>query len=132
MSAIAKAVTSPHSASPPELRTKRIKDGKSLRISISLLFACRLVAEGQEPLAAIALPRLHHQLLPETVFAEQWSTPSASFDVAENVLEALKQRGHSVVSTDTGAVCQVVAVDPDTGTLTAASDPRKDGAPSGY
>ena len=93
---------------------------------------CRLVALGNDPLVAVAGPRLHHQLLPDYISAERWNTTSASFSVPDSVLEALQRRGHVVVPSDWGSVVQLITVDPDTSVLTAVSDPRKDGAPAGY
>lgn len=86
---------------------------------------------GDEPLIAVAEPRLHHQLLPNIVYAESWNTSSSTFSTPEAVREVLRKRGHVVVPSDWGAVCQLIAVDPETATLAAVSDPRKDGAPAG-
>ena len=49
---------------------------------------CRLVAVGQEPLVAVAEPRLHHQLLPDIAAAERWNTSSASFTVPDRTVQA--------------------------------------------
>ncbi len=46
--------------------------------------------------------------------------------------QALEARGHVVEPTPWGGVVQLIAVNPDSGALTGVSDPRKDGAPSGY
>ena len=37
---------------------------------------CRLLAFGQDPLQAVAGPRVHHQLLPDSVGAEHWNVTS--------------------------------------------------------
>ena len=42
---------------------------------------CRLVALGNDPLVAVSAPRLHHQLLPDTVTAEQWAAGRLSLHV---------------------------------------------------
>ena len=39
-------------------------------------YICRLLACGQDPLQAVAGPRVHHQLLPDTVDAEHWNVSS--------------------------------------------------------
>ena len=39
---------------------------------------CRLMAFGQDPLQAVAGPRLHHQLLPDFVGAEHWNVSNAT------------------------------------------------------
>lgn len=46
----------------------------------------------------------------------------------------LEQFGHNVtlMGSSEAAICQMVVLDPDTGVLTAVSDPRKDGSPAGY
>ena len=91
----------------------------------------RLVGLGQDPLPAVSAARLHHQLLPNTVAAEAWGTEASNFTVGQDVVTALKRRGHEVVASDWGAVCQAIAVNPETGALISVSDPRKDGAPAG-
>lgn len=46
----------------------------------------------------------------------------------------LERYGHNVtlMGSSEAAICQTVVVDPDTGALTAVSDPRKDGSPAGF
>ena len=47
---------------------------------------CRLLLFGQDPLQAVAGPRVHHQLLPDSVGAEHWtvnSTAGPSFMVPD-------------------------------------------------
>ena len=47
-------------------------------IFLALMGKCRLLAFGQDPLQAVAGPRLHHQLLPDSVGAEHWNVTSTS------------------------------------------------------
>ena len=47
-------------------------------------------------------------------------------------MQALEEKGHKVETSSWGAVVQGILVDPSDGYLTGVSDPRKDGAPSGY
>ena len=75
--------------------------------------------------------RLHHQLLPDTVAAEAWGSAASNFTVGQDIVTALERRKHEVVASDWGAVCQVIAVNPETGAVISVSDPRKDGAPAG-
>lgn len=103
---------------------------RKLRTDMPALF-CRLITQGQDPLLAVAGPRLHHQLLPDVVLAERWKNPDVSFMTPDSVIEALQVRGHTVKGTSNDAITQVITVDPDTSKLIAVSDPRKDGAPSG-
>ena len=126
-------------------------------ITAVLTTAARLVAFGEGPLQAVAAPRLHHQLLPDSVFAEDWAAPGDGGlveKVAPGVLASLKARGHAVKPAEWGGVVQAIVVppagEPGDGTssnvwgvgdghggrqagapLEAASDPRKDGAPAG-
>ncbi len=72
---------------------------------------------------AVAAPRLHAQWMPPVVFVEK--------EVPQAVRTGLAARGHEVVEAPPGAVVNAVAVEPG-GARTAASDPRKNGAPAGY
>ena len=125
-------------------------------------------------LLSVALPRLHHQLLPAQVEYEDWATQGIGFQVQAGTvqvcpgcrqdllvpwcmpsicrmlpermpacplgpsggkpgrLQALQRRGQTVAPTEWGAVSQVIVVDPDTGVLSGAADPRKDGAAAAY
>ena len=110
-----------------------------------LTAAARLVSFGEAPLAAVAAPRLHHQLAPETVFAENWAAPGGgglTERVPAAVTASLRARGHAVKPAEWGGVVQAILVPPpgepggESGgkqgaPLEAASDPRKDGAPAG-
>ena len=96
-----------------------------------------MVAYGWEPLQAVGVARLHHQLLPNSVTVEDKTRDwvpgqSANFTVSEPDIAGLLQRGHNVTPGDVGANCQAILIDPDTLMMTGASDPRKDGAPAGY
>lgn len=90
----------------------------------------RLVESGDAPLAAIAAPRLHHQLVPNTVYAEDWTAGGLAARVPASTRAALAARGHSVAAAGWGAAVQAVLVSEDGQVLEAASDPRKDGAPA--
>ena len=46
------------------------------RVIGAVVGVCRLLAFGQDPLQAVAGPRVHHQLLPDSVGAEHWSVTS--------------------------------------------------------
>jgi gamma-glutamyltranspeptidase / glutathione hydrolase / leukotriene-C4 hydrolase len=99
----------------------------------------RVLAYGETPFAAVAGPRLHHQLAPQTLFFEDWAAGDAEFRFNAGTLAALKQRGHTVQqATNWGAVTQAVVLGMEDGQdgelpeMQAVSDPRKDGAPAGY
>ena len=101
-------------------------------ISAVLQTILRVLSYGQDLFSAVSEARWHHQLLPDSLQAEQWADASETmrFEFPEILLRALREKGHNIVPTNWGAVVQAITVD-DFGLLTAASDPRKDGAPSG-
>ena len=102
-------------------------------ISAVLQTILRTVAYGEDLFDAVKQPRLHHQLVPDSLQAERWDSGSISFLYSEDVLEALDRRGHRWDATDWGAVVQAIKIDmgPER-VLHAASDPRKDGSPAGF
>lgn len=75
---------------------------------------------------AIALPRIHHQLLPDILYHEP--------TLPEKYLKGLRERGHTLESVDKLAVVQAIFVDKrqETNPVQAVSDPRKGGKPAGY
>ena len=164
---------------------------------------------GDDLLTAIALPRVHDQVVPNSTFVEHWTAGKATFFFPEDeiqvgpirrestsfskeiksasimhvqvdsaaachafdaqsnksfgsteawcanrgdgciaiaavrsvyinciskawYMQALEEKGHKVETSSWGAVVQGILVDPSDGYLTGMSDPRKDGAPSGY
>ena len=93
----------------------------------------RVLALGQDAGAAVAAPRLHHQLFPEVAWAETTVAPDGTrIAVPMETILALRRRGDTVNTTDNGAVVQMIYADPDTGLLHAVSDLRKGGKPAGY
>jgi len=69
---------------------------------------------------AVSAPRFHHQWQPDTLELES--------EIPADVVAALRARGHAVTQTDeilTGV--EAIAVDPKTGRMTGAADPRRDG-----
>ena len=94
------------------------------------MLLCRMVGLGQDPLPAVSPARLHHQLLPNAVAAEAWSTKAANFTVGQDVVTALERRKHEVAASDWGAVCQVIAVNPETGALISVSRSAQGWRPS--
>ena len=106
-------------------------------ISAVLQTLVRVLAYGEDAFAAVAGPRVHHQLVPEVLYAEEWAAGGAAFDYENSTLGCLEARGHQVVASAWGAVVQAVVAGADAQPgarfpdLTAVSDPRKDGAPAG-
>lgn len=72
---------------------------------------------------SIDLPRLHHQLFPNYIKAED--------NFPEAMLASLRTRGHKIITTEDGAVVQGI-FKTDTGDIFATSDKRKGGVPDGY
>jgi len=78
----------------------------------------------REAAAAVSLPRVHHQWMPDKLVVER--------DLPRDVRDALKRRGHRVkVTRHPFTAVQVVVVGED-GRRFGASDPRKLGQPAGY
>ncbi len=88
---------------------------------------CRLISNmvdfGMDPQEAIDAPR---------AFALDGEMKLEA-GYPESVRQALERYGHKVVRPDAGlGGAQAILIDPDTGRLTGASDPRKDGMALGY
>ena len=45
-----------------------------------------MVAYGQDPFTAVAGPRLHHQLVPDALFAESWAAGGIEFVYSDTTL----------------------------------------------
>ncbi|PSS15547.1 Gamma-glutamyltranspeptidase [Actinidia chinensis var. chinensis] len=105
---------------------------------------------GMEPLAAVQNPRVYHKLIPNVVLYENWTVIDGDhIELPAKRRHFLEERGHQLQAKGGGGICQLVVqtlsnagVDmgrkhgknsPDQifhGTLTAVSDPRKDGRPA--
>lgn len=70
---------------------------------------------------ALALGRVHHQHLPDTVMIERLGVEAST--VAE-----LERRGHAIKRQETWSNATAIAIDPKTGVRTGAADPRGVGA----
>lgn len=73
---------------------------------------------------ALGLGRIHHQMLPDKLWVDQWGVEPAT-------AAALEARGHSLRRVPLWAAPNAVLVDPVTGLRTAASDPRREGVGGG-
>jgi gamma-glutamyltranspeptidase/glutathione hydrolase len=69
-------------------------------------------------------PRFHHQWLPDVIYLEQ-----GGFDI--NVTQELIRYGHTIKECEPFSDLQAVFID-GSGSMTAASDPRKRGVAGGY
>jgi gamma-glutamyltranspeptidase/glutathione hydrolase len=87
----------------------------------------RLIDYGMEPMAALAAPRF---LLGKT-FSDASNSLKLEEDVAPEVLAELRQRGHaiSLVASHSPLMGHpgAIAIDPVTGEMAGAHDPRSDG-----
>jgi gamma-glutamyltranspeptidase/glutathione hydrolase len=90
-------------------------------ITTTLLSLLNHLEFGMDVSAAVAAPRFHHQWLPDVLLLEA--------DHPADVVDALRARGHRVEVHDSlGGGVEAIAFDPETGLLTGAPDPRRDGA----
>lgn len=91
-------------------------------ISSTLQAISNVVDFGMDARAAVSVPRIHHQWVPEKLFVDT--------GIPVDVVEALEQRGHVVMSMDFFSAVQIVQRTRQG--FFAASDPRKGGEPAGY
>ena len=68
---------------------------------------------------AVDAPRFHHQWMPDRLIMEPGFSP--------DTLELLRARGHQIEVRPAIGDCQAIAVDPKTGELLGAADPRLGG-----
>jgi gamma-glutamyltranspeptidase/glutathione hydrolase len=80
---------------------------------------------GMSVQEAVDAPRIHHQWMPDRLVLER-------IGFSEDVIQALKSRGQIVEVRGLIGDCQAIIVDPKTGALMGAADPRLDGRAAGY
>ncbi|MHC0062365.1 gamma-glutamyltransferase [Nostoc sp. UIC 10890] len=73
--------------------------------------------------AAVSVPRIHHQWLPDELRVESWGLDALT-------VQDLRRRGHKIKETAPWGNGNAIAVTPD-GTLEGAADPRGEGSPRG-
>jgi len=95
------------------------------RITSMVLLALVALMDGATAQEAVALPRFHHQYLPDEISAE-----AGAFDAAE--IAALQQRGHVVtVATRSWGNMYIASWDLRDGAVATGADPRWEGAGRG-
>lgn len=95
-------------------------------ITITLESILNVIDHGMDVQAAIDAPRIHHQWLPDTIYAEP-------FALSRDTQRLLEQMGHSINDSGTWGVAEAILVDQDTGMLYGAHDSRRPaGAALGY
>lgn len=95
-----------------------------------------------DPFSSVMAPRVYHQLIPNVVKYENWTTVSGDhFEVPAKIRKALQKKGHVLEALSGGTICQFVVHNLEDskaiegvahGELTAVSDPRKGGFPAGF
>lgn len=84
-------------------------------ISAAAQIVLRAIGLGQNPVAALSAPRIHHQWLPPQTTVESALDPE--------IVESLRRKGHTTRPTSAVATAQALGQTPD-GRLVAASEPR--------
>jgi gamma-glutamyltranspeptidase / glutathione hydrolase len=74
---------------------------------------------------AVDAPRIHHQWMPDKLVIER-------IGFAQDVMDALKARGHSLELRRSIGDCHAIMIDSKTGVRLGAADPRMDGVAIGY
>lgn len=93
-------------------------------ISTTLLTILNVVDWGMDPQAAAAAPRFHHQWDPDRLRVEP--------EIADEVIEALRARGHEVERSGRHwSAAEVIVLDPGSGLHLGGTDPRTDGGAIG-
>ncbi|KAJ4715616.1 Gamma-glutamyltranspeptidase [Melia azedarach] len=93
-----------------------------------------------DPLSAVMAPRFYHQLVPNVVMYENWTSVIGDhYEMPANVLAFLKERGHNLTTFTSGVICQFIVHELEylkenerVGGLLGVSDPRKGGFPAGF
>ncbi|MPZ18673.1 MAG: gamma-glutamyltransferase [Luteitalea sp.] len=99
--------------------------GGSRIITTVLQVLMNVVDHGMNVQEAVDAPRFHHQWLPDYIRVERTGFPT-------NVLSALEARGHAVKAQGDMGDVHAILIDPQSGMLKGASDPRMDGRTLGY
>ncbi|KQJ82945.1 glutathione hydrolase 1 isoform X2 [Brachypodium distachyon] len=91
-------------------------------------------AKKMDPLSSVMAPRVYHQLIPNVVQYENWTTVSGDhFELDAATRADLRKKGHVLAPLAGGTITQLLVHNIETrGDLTAVSDPRKGGFPAGY
>ncbi|XP_062184914.1 glutathione hydrolase 1-like [Phragmites australis] len=90
--------------------------------------------KSMDPLSSVMAPRAYHQLIPNVVQYENWTTVLGDHFLLDAATRGdLQKRGHVLTPLAGGTISQFVVHNVEhSGDLTAVSDPRKGGFPAGY
>lgn len=95
-------------------------------ITITLESIMNVIDHGMDVQEAIDAPRIHHQWLPDTIYAEK-------FALSKDSRRLLEQMGHRITDGSAWGAAEAILVDPVTGMLYGAHDSRQPaGAALGY
>lgn len=105
-------------------------------ITAVLQVILNFVFRGMPLFESMAHPRVHDQLLYQdahvTTVEHGQLVEGPMISVSNRTRSALANRGHKLLQLDYLGTVQAIAVDPETGELSAVSDIRKGGTPAGY
>ncbi|KAK4283683.1 hypothetical protein QN277_000608 [Acacia crassicarpa] len=93
---------------------------------------------GMDPFRSVMSPRVYHQVIPNVVNYENWTTVSGDhIELSADIRAALQKKGHVLKGLAGGTICQFIVQDFERskngiGKLVAVSDPRKGGFPAGF
>ncbi|VVB09758.1 unnamed protein product [Arabis nemorensis] len=91
-----------------------------------------------DPLSSVLAPRIYHQLIPNRVTYENWTTVfNDHFEIPKETRVVLEKKGHVLTPIAGGTIAQFIVQESgghsgEMSKLVAVSDPRKGGFPSGY
>ena len=71
---------------------------------------CRLIELGDDLLTAIALPRVHDQVVPNTTFVEHWSAGKATFFFPEDEIQVQNTADSRAVQLDSACAHEVACI----------------------
>ncbi|KAK8977952.1 hypothetical protein V6N11_059581 [Hibiscus sabdariffa] len=94
-------------------------------------------ALGMDPLSSVMAPRVYHQLIPNVVMYENWTSVTGDhFEVPATIRSDLQEKGHVLQVSAGATVSQFILQNLDglkrNRELVAVSDPRKGGFPAGF
>jgi len=94
-------------------------------------------ARNMDPFSSVMAPRYYHELIPNILYYENWTTVTGDhFEVPAEIRAALQKKGHTLQGLAGGTICQFVVQELETsskfGELVGVSDPRKGGYPAGF
>ena len=98
--------------------------GGSTIITTVLQIVLNVLEYGMDTGAAVSVPRIHYQWLPDQVRVEKYGLNAAT-------INELRRRGHRIQEQSPWGNANAIGVSPD-GSLEGAADPRGEGLPSGF